>query len=191
MRMRNSDRVFKALANRSRRILLDRLNANEGQTLPELCVHLDMTRQVVARHLAVLESAHLVVKRQRGREKRHFLNLVALQEIFQRDGDGGNSARGRVPARSSKGLPGRLKSTWPRAGDRSGARGPALETIRAGCRRECYDNSARSSWMACRFVLRRKSACHGATTMQESTWRRFRITSIVQSRLCGRHARRS
>jgi DNA-binding transcriptional ArsR family regulator len=82
--MTDTDSVFKALADRSRRMLLDRLNANNGQTLTELCAHLDMTRQAVTQHVAVLEAAHLVVTTWRGREKLHFLNPVPLQEIYDR-----------------------------------------------------------------------------------------------------------
>ena len=82
--MRDTDRIFKALADRSRRMLLDRLHANDGQTLTELCEHLDMTRQAVTQHLSVLEAAHLVVTTWRGREKLHFLNPVPLQDIYDR-----------------------------------------------------------------------------------------------------------
>jgi DNA-binding transcriptional ArsR family regulator len=78
------DRVFKALADRSRRKLLDVLYANHGQTLGELCQHLDMTRQAVTQHLAVLEKANLVVTSRRGREKLHYLNPVPVHEIYQR-----------------------------------------------------------------------------------------------------------
>jgi DNA-binding transcriptional ArsR family regulator len=81
---RDTDSVFKALADRSRRMLLDRLNANNGQTLTELCVGVDMTRQAVTQHLAVLEAAGLVVTMWRGREKLHFLNPVPLQQIYDR-----------------------------------------------------------------------------------------------------------
>lgn len=82
--MVDTDLVFKALADRSRRMLLDRLNANNGQTLTELSTHLDMTRQAVTQHLGVLEAAHLVVTKWRGREKLHFINPVPLQEIYDR-----------------------------------------------------------------------------------------------------------
>ena len=80
----DTDSVFKALADRSRRRLLDQLNANDGQTLTELSAHLDMTRQAVTQHLSVLEAANLVVTQWRGREKLHFLNPVPLQEIYDR-----------------------------------------------------------------------------------------------------------
>ena len=76
--------LFKALADSSRRKLLDVLHANDGQTLNELCEHLDMTRQGVTQHLAVLEEANLVATVRRGREKLHFLNPVPLQEIYDR-----------------------------------------------------------------------------------------------------------
>jgi DNA-binding transcriptional ArsR family regulator len=82
--MTDTDGVFKALADRSRRMLLDRLNANNGQTLTELSAHLDMTRQAVTQHLSVLEEAGLVVTTWRGREKLHFINPVPLQEIYDR-----------------------------------------------------------------------------------------------------------
>jgi DNA-binding transcriptional ArsR family regulator len=76
--------VFKALADAGRRMLLDRLQAENGQTLGELCRHLAMTRQAVSKHLDLLEEAHLVVTTWRGREKLHFLNPVPLQEIYDR-----------------------------------------------------------------------------------------------------------
>jgi DNA-binding transcriptional ArsR family regulator len=82
--MDDADEVFKALADGSRRMLLDRLNANDGQTLTELCAHLDMSRQAVTHHLTALEAANLVVTTWRGREKLHFLNPVPLQEIYDR-----------------------------------------------------------------------------------------------------------
>ncbi len=78
------DKVFKALADPNRRHLLDRLHANNGQTLGELCEHLDMTRQAVTKHLAVLEAANLVVTVWRGREKLHYLNPVPINEIYER-----------------------------------------------------------------------------------------------------------
>jgi len=80
----DTDPVFKALADRSRRLLLDSLNASNGQTLTELCEHLDMTRQAVTQHLNLLEAANLVATTWRGREKLHFLNPVPLQEIYDR-----------------------------------------------------------------------------------------------------------
>lgn len=78
------DAVFKALADASRRKLLDVLHAHNGQTLSELCEHLDMTRQAVTKHLKLLEEANLVAVAWRGREKLHFLNLVPLHEISER-----------------------------------------------------------------------------------------------------------
>ena len=78
------DQVFKALADPSRRKLLDRLYATNGQTLGELCEHLDMTRQAVTQHLVVLESANLVAIVWRGREKLHYLNPVPLHTIYER-----------------------------------------------------------------------------------------------------------
>lgn len=78
------DKVFKALADPSRRQLVDRLHANNGQTLGQLCAHLDMTRQAVTKHLAILEEANLVVILWRGREKLHYLNPVPIHEIAER-----------------------------------------------------------------------------------------------------------
>src|SRR5512146_3043032 len=78
------DAVFRALADASRRELLDRLRAENGQTLNELCARLDMTRQAVSKHLAVLEAANLVVTVKRGREKLHYLNPVPIHEIGER-----------------------------------------------------------------------------------------------------------
>ncbi|QEL16003.1 ArsR/SmtB family transcription factor [Limnoglobus roseus] len=78
------DKVFKALADGGRRQLLDRLHANNGQTLGELCGHLDMTRQAVTKHLKVLEAANLVTTLRRGREKLHYLNPVPILEIADR-----------------------------------------------------------------------------------------------------------
>lgn len=80
----DNDLVFKALADRTRRKLLDLLNASDSQTLSELCEHLDMTRQAVTQHLGVLEAADLVTTRWRGREKLHMLNPVPLQQIYDR-----------------------------------------------------------------------------------------------------------
>jgi DNA-binding transcriptional ArsR family regulator len=83
-RSEHSDAVFKALADPSRRKLLDRLHARNGQTLGELCAPMDMARQSVTRHLALLEAANLVTTRWRGREKLHYLNVVPLQQIHER-----------------------------------------------------------------------------------------------------------
>ena len=82
--MAPDDLLFRALADRTRRTLLDRLCAGDGQTLGELCRHLAMTRQSVTQHLGVLEQAQLVTVRWRGREKLHFLNPVPLQQIYAR-----------------------------------------------------------------------------------------------------------
>ncbi|MBF6571714.1 MAG: helix-turn-helix transcriptional regulator [Candidatus Binataceae bacterium] len=79
-----NDKVFRALADSSRRRLLDRLYANNGQTLSQLCEDLDMTRQAVTQHLGVLEAANLIATQWRGREKLHYLNPVPLQEIYER-----------------------------------------------------------------------------------------------------------
>ena len=82
--MKQPDVLFKALADPSRRKLLDLLYANDGRTLSQLCEHLDMARQSVTQHLDVLEAANLVATTWRGREKLHFINVVPLQEIYER-----------------------------------------------------------------------------------------------------------
>jgi uncharacterized protein YndB with AHSA1/START domain/DNA-binding transcriptional ArsR family regulator len=78
------DAVFKALADPSRRLLLDRLNERNGQSLRELCDGLDMARQSVTKHLAVLEAAGVVTTTRRGREKLHFLNAAPINDIAER-----------------------------------------------------------------------------------------------------------
>ena len=78
------DEVFKALADPSRRRLLDELFKSNGQTLGQLCEHLDMTRQAVTKHLVVLEAANLIATQKRGREKLHYLNPMPLHEIYER-----------------------------------------------------------------------------------------------------------
>jgi len=80
----DDDRVFKALADRTRRLLLDRLFDRDGRTLTELESELDMTRFGVAKHLRVLEDVSLVVTRRSGREKLHFLNPVPIRLIHDR-----------------------------------------------------------------------------------------------------------
>ena len=78
------DLVFKALADPTRRKLLDRLRADNGQTLVELCERLAMTRQAVTKHLAILEDANLVNTIRHGREKLHYLNPVPIHQIGER-----------------------------------------------------------------------------------------------------------
>jgi DNA-binding transcriptional ArsR family regulator len=78
------DDVFKALADATRRELLDRLFEANGQTLRALCAHLSMSRQAVTKHLTVLEAARLVVTIKNGREKLHYLNPVPIGEIYTR-----------------------------------------------------------------------------------------------------------
>lgn len=78
------DPVFRALADRTRRQLLDRLFAENGQTLGELCARLDMSRQAVTKHLRVLEEANLVAVVWRGREKLHYLNPEPIEAIAER-----------------------------------------------------------------------------------------------------------
>src|SRR6201984_1186496 len=80
----DTDALFKALADPSRRKLMDLLHAHDGRRLTELCEHLDMTRQGVTQHLDLLEAANLVATVRRGREKLHFLNPAPLQEIYER-----------------------------------------------------------------------------------------------------------
>jgi predicted transcriptional regulator len=76
--------VFKALADESRRHLLDKLQQQDGLTLSELCQELEMSRQAVAKHLLILEAANLVIRVQRGRNKHHYLNPVPLLQIVDR-----------------------------------------------------------------------------------------------------------
>ena len=80
----DDDKVFKALADASRRQLLDRLRRKNGQTLQELCEGHDMSRQAVTKHLNLLEEANLVVPVKKGREKLHYLNPVPINEIYTR-----------------------------------------------------------------------------------------------------------
>jgi DNA-binding transcriptional ArsR family regulator len=80
----SDDAVFRALADASRRRLLDGLHERNGQTLSELCQGLDMTRQAVTKHLTILEAANLVSTRRRGREKLHFINAVPIHDIAER-----------------------------------------------------------------------------------------------------------
>jgi DNA-binding transcriptional ArsR family regulator len=80
----NDDAVFRALADASRRRLLDRLHETNGQTLSQLCEGLKMSRQAVTKHLAILEAANLIATRRAGREKLHFLNPVPIQAIAER-----------------------------------------------------------------------------------------------------------
>ena len=78
------DQVFRALASAQRRRLLDALRKETGQTLGELCEHLDMTRQAVTQHLNRLEDANLVTTLWRGREKLHYLNPIPIHQVYQR-----------------------------------------------------------------------------------------------------------
>ena len=80
----DEDKVFKALADASRRQLLDRLHRKNGQTLSDLCEGHDMSRQAVTKHLNLLEEAGLVVTAKRGREKLHYINPVPINEIYMR-----------------------------------------------------------------------------------------------------------
>jgi DNA-binding transcriptional ArsR family regulator len=80
----SEDGVFRALADASRRGLLDALHARGGQTLGDLCQGLAMSRQAVSKHLAILEEANLVSTRKMGREKLHFINPVPIAEIAER-----------------------------------------------------------------------------------------------------------
>ena len=80
----DDDSVFRALADASRRLLLDRLHGRNGQTLGELCQGMEMSRQAVTKHLAILEEANLVTARKQGREKLHFINPVPIHDIYER-----------------------------------------------------------------------------------------------------------
>lgn len=80
----DSDKIFKALADPTRRMLLDRLYEKNGQTLSQLCENLDMARQSATQHLGILEEANLVSTVKRGREKLHFINPVPIHEIYER-----------------------------------------------------------------------------------------------------------
>jgi DNA-binding transcriptional ArsR family regulator len=80
----SGDEVFRALADTSRRTLLDRLHRRNGQTLNELCEGLDMSRQAVAKHLSILERANLIAVQRQGREKLHFINPVPINDIAER-----------------------------------------------------------------------------------------------------------
>jgi DNA-binding transcriptional ArsR family regulator len=102
------DAVFKALADPTRRALLDALRARNGQTLSELSERPDMTRQAVTKHLAILEAANLVVSLKRGREKLHYLNPVPINDIAERWID--KFERGRLRALAD------LKRTLEREG---------------------------------------------------------------------------
>lgn len=82
--MLDIDKVFKALADPTRRRLLDQLHQENGQTVTALCGHMDMTRQAVTQHLQLLEEANLVAVVWQGREKLHYLNPVPLHEIYVR-----------------------------------------------------------------------------------------------------------
>ena len=84
MMVTDQDKVFKALADASRRNLLDRLRKKGGLSLGELCEKHDMSRQAVTKHLALLEAANLVVTKKQGREKLHYLNPVPINEIYMR-----------------------------------------------------------------------------------------------------------
>ena len=82
--MRRMTDPFRALADECRRALLDRLFAENGQTLVQLCTGMAMSRQAVSKHLAILESANLVTVQRRGREKMHYLNPVPLAQMVRR-----------------------------------------------------------------------------------------------------------
>jgi DNA-binding transcriptional ArsR family regulator len=92
------DAVFRALADDSRRQLLDRLHNENGQTLGELCEGLEMSRQAVTKHLGILEEANLVATKKQGREKLHFINPVPINDIAERWI--GKFERGRLEALS-------------------------------------------------------------------------------------------
>ena len=80
----DEDKVFKALADSTRRKLLDLLYEKNGQTLGQLCEHLNMARQSATQHLEILEAANLVTSVKRGRERLHFINPVPIHEVYER-----------------------------------------------------------------------------------------------------------
>ncbi|WP_108459720.1 ArsR/SmtB family transcription factor [Devosia naphthalenivorans] len=80
----DADKVFKALSDSTRRMLLDRLYEQNGQTLGQLCQDVGMARQSATQHLEILEAANLVTAVRRGREKLHFINPVPLHEVYER-----------------------------------------------------------------------------------------------------------
>jgi DNA-binding transcriptional ArsR family regulator len=82
--MDKEDILFKALADGTRRVLLDRLREKNGQTLGELCMRLAISRQAVTKHLKILEEASLVSVQWEGRHKLHYLNPVPIHEIAER-----------------------------------------------------------------------------------------------------------
>lgn len=82
--MDDADKVFKALSDRTRRMLLDQLCERNGQTLGQLCEGLAMARQSATQHLGILEDANLISTVRRGREKLHFINPVPLHEVYER-----------------------------------------------------------------------------------------------------------
>lgn len=84
MRIMSMDAVFRALADSSRRKLLDRLHAKNAQTLNDLCAGLAMSRQAVTKHLGILEEANLIATQKRGREKLHYINPVPIHDIAER-----------------------------------------------------------------------------------------------------------
>jgi DNA-binding transcriptional ArsR family regulator len=84
MAAKDIDKVFKALADPSRRQLIDSLHAKNGQTLSELCTGIDMARQSVTQHLDLLEAANLISVQWQGREKLHYFNPVPIHEIYER-----------------------------------------------------------------------------------------------------------
>lgn len=94
--MAGMDQVFKALADPTRRLMLDRLRERNGQTLRELCEHLDMARQSATQHLDLLVQANLVTVLRRGRERLHYLNPAPIHEIEERWMSGFDKARMRV-----------------------------------------------------------------------------------------------
>ena len=116
------DEVFKALADPSRRRLLDSLNARNGQTLRELCAGLDMARQSVSKHLALLEAANLVTTVRRGREKLHYLNAAPINEIAERWINRYDQARVQRPGRPQDRTGGHAPWTSPSSSTRPTSR---------------------------------------------------------------------
>src|SRR5258708_3377129 len=107
----DANKVFKALADPTRRQLLDWLFEESGQTLGELCEEMDMTRQAVTQHLRLLEEANLVTTKWRGREKLHYLNAVPIHEVFERWIEKFERGRLAAPGQSKKQPEGRTEGS--------------------------------------------------------------------------------
>jgi len=123
----DDDAVFRALADASRRLLLDRLHERNGQTLGELCQGLDMSRQAVTKHLGILEEANLVSWQRSGREKLHYINPVPINGIAERWI--GKFERPRLRVLSD--LKDLLEAPAPGAGDQNQSAGGTMTDLRS------------------------------------------------------------